>query len=139
MRGKLEAIHISRVRGAPMEALSAATLITDLGLDGDRKAKPGSKRQVLVMPAEALEAFDLQPGAVRENLTVRGVDLFGLARGQRVRVGSALLEVTMYCEPCDFMDEVRPGLGEAMHGQRGMLFRVLEGAPIHVGDTVEVL
>ncbi|GAB4482660.1 MAG: MOSC domain-containing protein [Anaerolineae bacterium] len=139
MKGTLEAIHIAAAAGAPMQALREVTLITDTGVAGDRKAKPGSKRQVLVIPIEVLEAFDLQPGMIRENLTLRGVDVFALAAGQQVRVGTALLELTKYCTPCEFMDSVRPGLRAAMHDRRGMLFRVVQGGVIRVGDAVEVL
>ncbi len=139
MKGTLEAIHIAGAAGAPMQALSEATLITDTGLAGDRKAKPGSRRQVLVIPIEVLETFDLEPGMIRENLTLRGVDVFALEAGQRVRVGAALLELTKYCTPCEFMDSVRPGLRAAMHDRRGMLFRVVQGGVIRVGDVVEAL
>ncbi len=135
--GIVEAIHVGAGSRLPMESLDEVQIIADFGLEGDRKAKPGSKRQVLVMPAEVLDAFDLAPGAVRENITTRGIDVNALPPGTRVRFGAALLEATVSCTPCSFMDEVKPGLREALRGQRGMLFRVLVGGPVRVGDPVE--
>lgn len=139
MSGSLIGIYAAGDVGAPMHARTSGLLITDLGLDGDRKAKAGSHRQVLVMPAEVLAEFDLRPGEVRENLTIRGIDVMALPAGTQLRVGAALIEATKPCAPCDYMDRLRPGLREAMKDCRGMLFRVLAGAEIHLGDVVEVL
>ncbi len=93
-----------------MKPVDAAEIVTDYGVDGDRKAKAGSKRQVLVMPAEVLDKLELTPGTVRENITTRGFDVMALPRGARVRIGGALLEATVECAPCGLMDDIRPGL-----------------------------
>jgi MOSC domain-containing protein YiiM len=59
--------------------------------------------------------------------------------GQRLRIGEALLEVTIPCAPCKRMDDIRPGLQEELRGRRGMLCRVVECGAIRVGDSVELL
>ena len=46
--------------------------------------------------------------------------------GQQVRVGGALFEITMVCDPCERMEAIRPGLQAKLEGRRGMLARVLE-------------
>ena len=56
-----------------------------------------------------------------------------------LRMGSVLLEVTMDCAPCEFIEGMRPGLQAAMQGRRGTLFRVLEGGELNVGDSIAVL
>jgi len=122
----------------PMEAVPALRVEAGYGIVGDSHAREGSSRQVLLMDLETLEALDLRPGAVRENITVRGLSLHALQPGDRLRIGEALLEITKPCTPCGRMDEIRPGLQEALRGRRGMLARVLEsgwilpGAPIRV-------
>jgi MOSC domain-containing protein YiiM len=122
----------------PMEAVPALRVEAGYGIVGDSHARAGSSRQVLLMDLETLEALDLRPGAVRENITVRGLSLHALQPGDRLRIGEALLEITKPCTPCGRMDEIRPGLQEALWGRRGMLARVLEsgwilpGAPIRV-------
>lgn len=131
------AIHISPASHMPMQSVREATLVADYGLAGDRKAKVGSKRQVLLMPLEVLEGLGLSPGAVRENLTTKGIDIMALPVGARLRVGAALLEVTLACTPCALMDAVRPGLQEELRGRRGMLCRVIEGGTVHVGAPIE--
>jgi MOSC domain-containing protein YiiM len=133
------ALYIAEENQPGRTQIEAGSIVTDLGFDGDRKARPGSKRQVLIMPLEILEEFGLEAGAFKENITTRGLDVMSLTRGQRVRVGQALLEATVPCTPCDFIDSIRPGLQEESRGQRGMLFRVLEGGQVRVGDPVTVL
>jgi MOSC domain-containing protein YiiM len=133
------ALYIAEENQPGRTQIEAGSIVTDLGFDGDRKARPGSKRQVLIMPFEILEELGLEAGAFKENITTRGLDVMSLERGQRVRVGQALLEATVPCTPCDFIDSIRPGLQEESRGQRGMLFRVLEGGQVRVGDPVTVL
>ena len=135
--GTVTAIHIGRRARLPMTAVAEAEIVTDYGLDGDRNAKAGSKRQVLIMPGEVLAALGLEPGTVRENLTTRGFDVMAVPRGAQVRVGEALLEATFECTPCSLMDDIRPGLREELRSQRGMLFRVLQGGRVRVGDAIE--
>ncbi len=62
-----------------------------------------------------------------------------LRRGTRLRIGEAVFELTKVCEPCSRMDEIRMGLQDALHGQRGMLARVIEGGEIHTGDRIEII
>lgn len=122
-----------------MQARQAVNAIADLGLDGDWHARKDSKRQVLLIDEETLQAFGLQPGRVRENITTRGIDLKTLERGAKIRAGEAVFEVTLPCAPCEFIDDIQPGLREQMQGQRGMLARVLQGGAIKIGDVVEVV
>jgi MOSC domain-containing protein YiiM len=133
------ALYIAEDNQPGRTRLEAGSLVTDHGFDGDRKARPGSKRQVLIMPLETLEEFGLEAGAFKENITTRGLDVMSLRRGQQVRVGEAVLEATVPCTPCEFIDSIRPGLRQESKGQRGMLFRVLEGGQVRVGDAVTIL
>jgi MOSC domain-containing protein YiiM len=108
-------------------------------LDGDIHNKPGGKRQVLLMDEETLNAFGLQAGQVRENITTRGIELKTLAPGTRLRVGNAQFEITQACDPCKMIEDIRPGLREQMQGQRGMFVRVIVGGEVRVGDVIEIV
>ena len=59
--------------------------------------------------------------------------------GQRVRAGEAVFEITMVCDPCHRMDELREGLRAELDDKRGMLARVVESGEIALGDPVELL
>ncbi len=122
----------------PMETRSHVVARTDFGFEGDAHARPGSKRQVLLIESETLEEFSVAPGALKENITTAGIPLAELAPGSRLRVGEVMLEITMECAPCSFVDTVQAGLQARLQRRRGMLARVLESGSVRVGDAVRV-
>jgi len=138
-QGTIVQVQVCATHGEPMRVAQTVRAVANLGLEGDSHARQDSKRQVLLMDEETLRAFGLNAGKVRENITTRGIELKTLAPGTRLRVGKALLETTLLCAPCEFIDEIRPGLREQMQGQRGMLARVIEGGEIRTGDAIEIL
>jgi MOSC domain-containing protein YiiM len=124
-------------RGLPMEAVESAEVLTDLGFAGCAHARRNSTRQLLLVDKETLDAMQLEPGMIRENVTTEGLNVNGLALGEQLRIGPVLLEVSAVCTPCDQLEKVRPGLRRELYGRRGMLCRVREGGAIHVGDTIK--
>jgi len=123
----------------PMEDVSEVRAVDDAGFEGCAHAMPGRKRQVLLVDRETLEAMDLPPGIIRENITTDGLNVNSLEIGQLLRVGEVRLEVSAVCTPCDQMEAIRPGLRKELWGRRGMLCRVLEGGMIRRGDFIEKL
>ena len=112
--------------------------IAGLGLAGCAHANP-PKREVLFVSKEHLDSVNVEPGAIRENFTVEGTDVEQWPVGQQVRVGGALFEITMVCDPCNRMDQLRDGLRAELQGKRGMLARVVESGEVAVGDEVELV
>ena len=132
-------LHLFRAtqRRLPMEEIVEIRAVRESGLEGCAHARKGSPRQVLLMDSETLEVMELQPGIIRENITTRGINVNGLAIGQRLRVGEAQLEVSLPCTPCDLMEKLRPGLRRELRGRRGMLCRVVTSGVIRQGDSIE--
>ena len=124
-------------RRVPMEPLREARVLDD-GIDGCAHARKG-KRSVLFVALEDLDALGVEPGQVRENFTVRGAAVMSWPVGQRVAAGGAEFEITMVCEPCHLMDEIRPGLQRELEGRRGMLARVLKAGEVRAGDELRLL
>ena len=122
-----------------MREVEETDAVLNKGLKACAHGRPGSKRQVLLMDLETLESFGLGPGMVKENITTRGLDVRSLKRGQRLGVGEAVLEVSIPCEPCGRMDDIRRGLQAELRGRRGMLCTVVAGGRIRRGDAIEVL
>jgi MOSC domain-containing protein YiiM len=112
--------------------------IVGQGLEGCAHANP-PRREVLFASREHLDAVDVEPGAIRENLTVEGADVQRWPIGQQVRAGGAVFEITMVCDPCHRMDELRQGLRAELAERRGMLARVVESGEVAVGDEIELL
>jgi MOSC domain-containing protein YiiM len=135
----VSALFTSPGRGSaastPHERVQA---IAGSGFQGCAHANP-PKREVLFVSQHHLDALGLEPGAIRENLTITGLDVHEWPVGQQVRVGEALFEITMVCDPCHKMDALREGLRAELEDRRGMLARVLEGGEVAVGDAVELV
>jgi MOSC domain-containing protein YiiM len=134
-----EVLHLFRAprKRLPMEEAAEVRAVEGRGLEGCAHARTGSPRQVLLMDAETLELMDLQPGIIRENITTRGINVNGLAAGQRLRIGEAHLEVSVVCTPCDLLEKIRPGLKRELRGRRGMMCRVIASGMIRRGDSIE--
>ena len=133
--------HLFRApkRREPMEGLHEVRALEDVGLEGCMHARPQGKRQVLLMDRETLDVFELVPGIVRENVTTEGIDVNGLAIGQRLLVGEVELQVSAVCDPCEQIEALRPGLQAAMQGRRGMLCKVVRGGMLRRGDGIVVM
>jgi MOSC domain-containing protein YiiM len=121
-----------------MDGHERVQAIAGQGLEGCAHANP-PKREVLFASLEHLQSVGVDPGAIRENLTVEGDDVEQWPVGQRVRAGDAVFEITMVCDPCHRIDELRQGLRAELEGKRGMLAKVIEGGEVAVGDEVELL
>jgi MOSC domain-containing protein YiiM len=122
-----------------MDARERVQAIEGHGLEGCAHARAGTKRQVLFASAQHLDALGVEHGRIRENFTIEGADVHEWPVGQRLRVGEAEFEITMVCDPCSRMDEIRPGLQEELDGKRGMLARVVQSGEVASGDPVELL
>lgn len=142
--GRLEWIGLRPGRRAPLQSMNHVEVIADHGLSGDHKAqRAGGKRQVtliqrehLTVVAQLLRRETIEPGLLRRNLVVSGVNLLAL-RGERFRIGSVLFEGAGPCEPCSRMEEALGRGGyNAMRGHGGITARVLSGGVIAVGDVV---
>jgi MOSC domain-containing protein YiiM len=120
-----------------MEELPEVRAVADAGFEACAHARPGRSRQVLLVDGETLDAMELQPGVLRENITTSGLNVNSLAIGQQLRVGGTRLEVSAVCTPCDQMEKIRLGLRKELWGRRGMLCRVIEGGTIRRGDAIE--
>src|SRR5262247_1358223 len=93
MNPTVTAIHLCPASRAPLIAVDRASAVEEQGLAGDRHARANSRRQVLLMEQETLDALGLRPGDVREQVTVREIALDRLVFGARLRVGEARFEV----------------------------------------------
>jgi MOSC domain-containing protein YiiM len=137
--GDVERLFICRVHRFPMDEVEQAEAVADTGFRKCIHGRHGSKRQVSIIDAETLELLGVAPGLAKENITTRGLDMKQMHPGQRLRIGEALLEVTIPCEPCSRMDDIRAGLREELRERRGWMCRVVETGNVRRGDGIEIL
>lgn len=143
------------------------TLLEGLGVEGDahagvtvqhrsRVAADSTRpnlRQVHLIHAELHDelreqGFAVEAGQMGENITTRGLDLLVLPRGTVLRLGpQAVVEVTGLRNPCNQINDFRPGLlkGVLDKDDQGHLVRkagimgiVLCGGSVKPGDPIHV-
>ena len=147
--GRLEWIGQRPVRRGPLVALPEAALKTDSHLLGDHaRPKPGGKRQITLVQREHLAAVagflgldaPLDPGRLRRNLVVSGLNLLAL-KNRQIQIGAeVVLDITGECHPCSRMEEeLGPGGYNAMRGHGGLTAHIAQGGIIRVGDVVRVV
>ena len=96
----------------------------------------------------AVQGFTVTPGLIGENITTRGLDLLALPVGARLRIGpDAIVEVTGLRNPCQQLNDLAPGLMEAVldRDDEGGLVRksgimgiVVAGGRVQSGDAIDV-
>ena len=135
-----EIAHIWRSpkRRELMEEIESARVFENEGVEGCAHRR-GGKRNVLFVAAEDLESLGVPAGRVKENFTVRGADVMNWPIGHRLVIGDAEFEISMVCDPCELMEEIRPGLQAELEGKRGMLAKVLKTGRVSRGDEVVLL
>src|SRR5579862_7404673 len=115
--GRLVAIYVAPVGGAPMEARDRIEALTGVGLRDDRYAtgtgtysKTGrDPRDVTLIEREAVEAARTEDGGIalredetRRNLVTEGVALNHLV-GRIFRVGDVRMRGIRLAEPCTYL------------------------------------
>jgi len=141
--GHLLAIARAPVKRGPLIALSEAVVGVADGVDGDARGKrPG--RQVTVVFREGWDVACRELGVElpwitrRANLLVEGVAV--PREGERLVIGSLVLEVTQETQPCQVMEAAHRGLRAALtpDWRGGVCCRVIASGTIRVGDRVDV-
>jgi len=141
--GEVVAVCVSDRKGVPKHNVSTRRLLAGHGLEGDAHAG-GGKRQVSLLAMESIakmraNGLDVSPGSFAENITTRGIVLFTLPVGTRMRIGSAVVEVTQIGKDCHSRCAVYYQAGDCVMPREGIFVKVLTSGEAAVGDTVELL
>ena len=138
--GRIEGVFLRPARKEDMRPVEEAEL-TDAGFDGDHGRK--GKRAVTLIQAEHLPVIAtfagldvVEPETLRRNIVVSGLNLQAF-RGTQLKIGAAIIELTVPCHPCSRM-EAALGQGgyTAMRGHGGYCARVLQPGTVRIGGAV---
>jgi MOSC domain-containing protein YiiM len=137
----VKAVCISEEKGVVKNPVPSAALKIDHGLVGDAHAGTWH-RQVSLLGAESVAKVklpDLEPGVFAENILTEGLILYELPVGTKLRVGTALLEITQIGKECHTGCAIRQKTGDCVMPREGVFAVVLEEANVSAGDSIEVV
>ncbi|GAB3542322.1 MOSC domain-containing protein [Noviherbaspirillum agri] len=155
-----QSTHLYRIAtGIHKQPVQGAVTVNKLGLDGDEQADPsvhgGLNKAVYAYPSEhyafwaaqrlaALKREEPLPhGSMGENLTLYGLLENDVWVGDRLHIGSAILEVTEPRQPC-FKFNAKMGFGHAAKmmvqaGNSGFYLRVVQTGQLAAGDAITLV
>ena len=164
--GRVVSVHASADHGFSKQSVDRIVLVEGVGVEGDAHAgvtvqhrsrvaadpSQPNLRQVHLIHGELLDQLrvaghDVAPGDLGENVTTRGVDLLALPVGARLDLGGAVVTVTGLRNPCQQINDFRPGLLKQVLRRRedgeverlaGVMGIVSRGGTVRPGDTIDV-
>lgn len=125
------------------ESIQTATLAESRGIVGDKKGGAG-ERQLNVMLAEVVaelrdEGFKTEPGELGEQIVVSGIPRDSLPPGTQLRLGPAVVEVTVPRTGCGRFETIQGKSKSLTVGRLGVMAKVVTGGAVAVGDAVELV
>jgi MOSC domain-containing protein YiiM len=165
---RVVAVSTSAGHSFSKERVGSIRLLEGLGVEGDahsgvtvqhlsrvrRDPTQPNLRQVHLIAAELFDevlaaGYDVEPGALGENVTTRDVDLLGLPAGALLLLGAdAAVEVTGLRNPCRQIDAFSSGLLKQVLGRdadgetvrrAGVMGVVRRSGVVSPGDAVTVV
>ena len=127
-------------------------MVRGVNVEGDVQADlsvhGGARKAVYAYAIEDYRYWEDQgvmvhPGLFGENLTVEGVDLSAVVRGEVWKVGTAILEATQPRLPCYKLgirlDDPRFPRRFLAARRMGAYFRIAEPGQVQAGDRIEIV
>jgi len=143
--GQLAQLNISG-GGMPKLPIAQAMVTVD-GVKGDwqknRKYHGGPNRAICIYSEELYaslrdESVKVENGDIGENFTTRGINLQHLKKGDRLKVGECVIEITDIRIPCYQLKKWDVDLPELIVGRSGWVAKVVKEGIVRAGDEIVV-
>jgi MOSC domain-containing protein YiiM len=142
--GRIVAVSISPKKGVKKTNILLGSLLENYGLENDAHAGDWH-RQVSLLAVESIskirkKGLDVNPGDFAENITTKGIKLWELPVGTRLKLGeNALVEVTQIGKECHDRCAIFKQVGDCVMPREGIFVKVLKGGTIGPSDGIQVL
>ena len=142
--GLIKAVCISEKKGQQKHPVESVHLRPEHGIDGDAHAA-NWHRQVSLLGQGSVDRLQekisirLFPGAFAENILCEGLEPYKLPVGTKLRIGTALCEVTQIGKECHADCAIRRQAGDCVMPREGIFVIVLEEGDARPGDEIAVM
>ena len=144
-QGQLAQLNISG-GGMPKLPIAEAMVTVD-GVKDDwqknRKYHGGPNRAICIYSEELYaglrdDGVKVENGDIGENFTTRGINLQHLKKGDRLKVGQCVIEITDIRIPCYQLKKWDVDLPELIVGRSGWVAKVVKEGMVRAGDDIVV-
>lgn len=138
------AVCISPQKGVQKHPVEQISLQADWGIVGDAHAGPWH-RQVSLLAQESVDnlqskiSLQLKPGDFAENILTKGIVLYQLQPGTKLRIGTALAEVTQIGKTCHQDCAIRQTAGDCVMPREGIFVKILQSGTAKASDEITIL
>ena len=145
LHGQLAQLNISG-GGMPKLPIVEAMVTVD-GVKGDwqknRKFHGGPNRAICIYSEELYQGLrddgvKVNNGDIGENFTTRGLNLQHLKKGDRLKVGECVIELTDIRVPCFQLKKWDVDLPELIVGRSGWVAKVVKEGMVKQGDAISL-
>jgi MOSC domain-containing protein YiiM len=143
IEGRVLAVCTSDRTGIPKRPIEEGVLRVNWGIEGDAHAGEWH-RQVSLLAMESIQKMQakglkVKAGSFAENITTEGLVLYELPIGTRMRLGSALAEVTQIGKICHNHCAIYDLAGDCVMPREGIFVRILEPGTVRAGSPITIL
>ena len=143
--GKVIGIAAREKAKDPMVVYASARVSMSKGVADESRGLPKNDRQVTVMTIESWREVCAEIGrnlhwtTRRANILIEGVNLEN-TKGDLLKIGDFMLEITGELKPCGRMDQYHLGLTKALspNWRGGVTCKILKEGFVCEGDQVEL-
>ena len=128
--------------GTPPKPSEKLQLVMGGGAKGDQHEHRETRALVLTSMFD-IERLGLNPGDLREQITLELPELMSLKDGTTIKIGAVEVRIDGDCDPCTHIGELlgvedREAFRKSLLGYRGKLATVLNGGIVAIGDKTEI-
>ena len=140
---KVLAVCISDIRGIQKHPVEKAELRVGHGIAGDAHAGVWH-RQISILGIDSVNrlrdrvSVEIKAGDFAENILIEGIEIYTLPVGTKLRIGTALVEITQIGKECHADCAIRQQAGDCVMPREGVFAKVLENGAVKPGDILLV-
>jgi len=141
-KGTIVSISTSSEKGVKKTPVDSVLLCLDHGIEGDAHAGDWH-RQVSLLAEESIDkmreqGLDVSYGDFAENITTKGLVLYEIPVGTKLRIGECVVEVTQIGKECHDRCAIYEAVGDCVMPREGIFVRVVRGGIIEKGVEISI-
>jgi len=131
------------INGHPERFGKESISLDESGVIDDKYYAKNSERSILITSTDSYglareNSIEASYSSLGENILI-DINPYGMVPGGRLKIGSAILEITQNCTICNSLSKVDDRLPKILGSSRGIFAKAVNDAVVRKGDKVDIL